>query len=106
MVDRELVASGQKTVDISKYSYQRVFMEEYSLNPGYNKWMTETAPEFKIHTGRRSHGRWKSPEGIDFGSGISIPVTHAKIFGWYDNEFGSYVNRLGDLACYFHNQMW
>lgn len=46
------------------------------------------------------------PEGIDFGSGISIPVTHAKIFGWYDNEFGSYVNRLGDLTCYFHNQMW
>ena len=22
---------------------------------------------------------------------INIPVTHAKIFGWYDNEFGSYV---------------
>lgn len=37
--------------------------------------------------------------------GISIPVTHAKIFGWYDNEFGSYVNRLGDLACYLHSQL-
>jgi glyceraldehyde 3-phosphate dehydrogenase len=44
--------------------------------------------------------------GMDFGSGISIPVTHAKIFGWYDNEFGSYVNRLGDLTCYLQNQMW
>ncbi|MCP4313556.1 MAG: hypothetical protein GY790_20070, partial [Bacteroidetes bacterium] len=61
-----LVASGQKTVDISKYSYQRVYMEEYSLNPGYNAWMTETAPDFEIHTGRRSHGRWKAPEGIEF----------------------------------------
>ena len=38
-------------------------------------------------------------------SRISIPVTHAKIFGWYDNEFGSYVNRLGDLTCYLQDQM-
>jgi len=36
---------------------------------------------------------------------IRIPVTHAKIFGWYDNEFGSYVNRLGDLTCYVHGQL-
>lgn len=31
---------------------------------------------------------------------INIPVTHAKIFGWYDNELGSYVNLLGKLAVY------
>ena len=37
---------------------------------------------------------------------VQIPVTHAKIFGWYDNEYGSYVNRLGDLTCYVHSQMW
>ncbi len=29
-----------------------------------------------------------------------IPVTHAKMFGWYDNELGSYANRLGDLTVY------
>lgn len=29
---------------------------------------------------------------------INVPVTHAKIFGWYDNEFGSYTNMLGDLT--------
>ncbi|MCF7794377.1 MAG: glyceraldehyde-3-phosphate dehydrogenase [Candidatus Cloacimonetes bacterium] len=29
---------------------------------------------------------------------INIPVTHAKIMGWYDNEFGSYVNSLGKLT--------
>ncbi len=39
------------------------------------------------------------------GTKVSIPVTHAKIFGWYDNEFGSYVNRLGDLTCYLQSQM-
>lgn len=29
---------------------------------------------------------------------IRVPVTHAKIFGWYDNEYGSYTNLLGDLT--------
>lgn len=29
---------------------------------------------------------------------INIPVTHAKIMGWYDNEYGSYVTSLCRLA--------
>jgi glyceraldehyde 3-phosphate dehydrogenase len=29
---------------------------------------------------------------------IQVPVTHAKVFGWYDNEYGSYTNLLGDLT--------
>lgn len=33
---------------------------------------------------------------------IRVPVTHAKIFGWYDNEYGSYTNLLGDLAVHVH----
>jgi len=31
---------------------------------------------------------------------MNIPVTHVKIFGWYDNEFGCYVNCMGRLAKY------
>ena len=27
---------------------------------------------------------------------IRTPVTQAVIYGWYDNELGSYVNMLGD----------
>ncbi len=27
---------------------------------------------------------------------IRVPVTQTVIFGWYDNEMGSYVNILGD----------
>jgi glyceraldehyde 3-phosphate dehydrogenase len=27
---------------------------------------------------------------------VRIPVTQAVIYGWYDNEMGSYVNILGD----------
>ncbi len=29
-----------------------------------------------------------------------IPVTHVKIFGWYDNEMGSYTHRLGELTSF------
>jgi glyceraldehyde 3-phosphate dehydrogenase len=29
---------------------------------------------------------------------VRVPVTHAKIFGWYDNELGSYTGRLGQLT--------
>lgn len=38
--------------------------------------------------------------GVDHPKEISLPVTHAKIMGWYDNEFGSYVNCLGKLTEY------
>ena len=30
------------------------------------------------------------------GTVVRIPVTQAVIYGWYDNEMGSYVNMLGD----------
>ncbi|QRN84791.1 glyceraldehyde-3-phosphate dehydrogenase [Clostridia bacterium] len=43
--------------------------------------------------------------GIEDAQDINIPVTHAKIFGWYDNELGSYVNLLSKLAVYIHKSM-
>ena len=33
---------------------------------------------------------------------VKIPVTHAKAFGWYDNEYGGYTNLLGDLTVHVH----
>lgn len=39
-------------------------------------------------------------QGVQATSDMNLPVTHAKIFGWYDNEFGSYVNCLGKLTVY------
>ncbi|NLT47517.1 MAG: glyceraldehyde-3-phosphate dehydrogenase [Clostridiales bacterium] len=38
--------------------------------------------------------------GIETTQDLNLPVTHAKIFGWYDNEFGCYVNCLGRLTKY------
>ena len=32
------------------------------------------------------------------GSILEVPVTQAVIYGWYDNELGSYTNMLGDLT--------
>ncbi len=32
------------------------------------------------------------------GETVSVPLTHVKIFGWYDNEMGSYTHRLGHLT--------
>jgi glyceraldehyde 3-phosphate dehydrogenase len=36
---------------------------------------------------------------------VRVPVTHAKIFGWYDNEYGSYTNMLGDLTVHVHRNL-
>jgi len=36
---------------------------------------------------------------------LEIPVVHAKVFGWYDNEYGSYTNRMGDLAVHIEQSL-
>lgn len=43
--------------------------------------------------------------GVEIDQDIMLPVCHAKIFGWYDNEFGSYVNMLGNLTEYIDKKM-
>ena len=43
--------------------------------------------------------------GVKNPGDINIPVTHAKIFGWYDNEFGSYVNLLEKLTSYVNQYL-
>lgn len=44
--------------------------------------------------------------GINTSQGINFPVTHAKMFGWYDNEFGCYVNCLGRLTKYVDKNLF
>jgi glyceraldehyde 3-phosphate dehydrogenase len=36
---------------------------------------------------------------------VKVPVTHAKAFGWYDNEYGGYTNLLGDLTVHVHQRL-
>jgi glyceraldehyde 3-phosphate dehydrogenase len=46
-----------------------------------------------------------SSVGLPADAEVQIPVTHAKLFGWYDNEYGSYVNCLGELTGYLAKNM-
>jgi glyceraldehyde 3-phosphate dehydrogenase len=36
---------------------------------------------------------------------VTVPVTHAKVCGWYDNEYGSYTNLLADLTVHVREQL-
>jgi glyceraldehyde 3-phosphate dehydrogenase len=37
---------------------------------------------------------------------VRVPVTHANIFGWYDNEYGSYTNRMAELTVHVAKHMF
>lgn len=43
--------------------------------------------------------------GIPGSKGLRVPVTHAKIVGWYDNEYGCYVNCMGRLLGYMAKEI-
>ncbi len=36
---------------------------------------------------------------------LTVPVTQAVVYGWYDNELGSYTNMLGDLTVHVSEGM-
>lgn len=44
-------------------------------------------------------------QGVKSDGPLRFPVTHAKIFGWYDNEYGSYTCALADLTEYIDRLM-
>lgn len=37
---------------------------------------------------------------------LNVPVTQAVVYGWYDNELGSYTNMLGDLTVHISEGMF
>jgi glyceraldehyde 3-phosphate dehydrogenase len=37
---------------------------------------------------------------------LNVPVTQAVVYGWYDNELGSYTNMLGDLTVQVSEKMF
>ncbi len=43
--------------------------------------------------------------GVPADKEVTMPVTHAKIFGWYDNELGSYTYSLSLLVNYIEENM-
>jgi glyceraldehyde 3-phosphate dehydrogenase len=45
------------------------------------------------------------PDGTQAPETVRVPLTHVKIFGWYDNEMGSYTYRLGELTAHVARSM-
>ncbi len=52
-----------------------------------------------IHVNLKNIGCGSGPEFVD------VPVTQAVLYGWYDNELGSYTNVLGDRTVSIAEQM-
>lgn len=50
-------------------------------------------------------GKMLKKAGVSDAHDIRMPVTHAKIFGWYDNEYGSYIYTMSKLAVYIDKNM-
>jgi len=46
-----------------------------------------------------------APRSRERRDAVRIPLTHVKIFGWYDNEMGSYTYRLGELTTHVARSM-
>jgi glyceraldehyde 3-phosphate dehydrogenase len=47
----------------------------------------------------------QSPGGAVSSEPVRVPLTHVKIFGWYDNEMASYTHRLGELTAHVAKSM-
>ncbi len=45
------------------------------------------------------------PDGATLLREHRIPLTHVKVFGWYDNELGSYTYRMGELTGHIARNM-
>jgi glyceraldehyde 3-phosphate dehydrogenase len=56
---------------------------------------TRTA-EVSLDLNRVCRMEWKESGGQPFDPVVKMAITQAVIYGWYDNELGSYVNMLGD----------
>lgn len=73
----KLIASGQRTPYVPKFSFQRTFLEEYSLKPDYNHWIGNADLEISEYTEKASHGLWKHPTDIDMAK-VSAEETERK----------------------------
>jgi len=66
---------------------------------GYNAAVVIEGNEIHTRTGFiKVPAEMLEAAGVKNAQNVNLPVTHAKIMGWYDNEFGSYVNSLGRLT--------
>lgn len=114
-VDREQILDVYRRAATGTYNAYLHCSEEQNVSSdiiGYpRKAAIIEAQETHTRTGfvtidpRRIEGL--GPEALEMigHTHLEIPVTQATIFGWYDNELGSYAHLLGDLTIQISKQM-
>ena len=60
-----LIASAQRNPAVPKFSFQRTFVEEYTLKPNYKDWMAKPDLDIVQYGEKMSHGFWKHPTDTD-----------------------------------------
>ena len=109
IIDREFINNIYKNASQGAQKDLLVFSEEQNVSSdlmGYQAAIIIEGVENHTRTGFINIAADTLREsGIDTQQDVNIPVTHAKIFGWYDNEFGNYVNCLGKLSVYVEKNM-
>ena len=109
----KLDADGSSLVN--RQSVNRIF-QEYALYPDSGVVFSENQnvstdmigePAAVVIEGFETHARTGFARvdlaelGVESDRGaVEVPVTHLKVFGWYDNELGSYTRRMCDLIHY------
>ncbi len=109
MLNRELINDIYRKAAAGAQRGMVVFSESQNVSAdliGYPAAIVIEGVETHTRTGFISVDTATMREcGVQAACDISIPVTHAKIFGWYDNELGSYVSSLGKLTVYIDKNM-
>lgn len=110
-INRELINQIYKEASETKYKGYLIFSMEQNVSSdiiGYPK-------AAAIIEGTETHTRTALakvdicralPEiGKTICTHVEIPITQVVVYGWYDNELGSYTNMLGDLTVYIAEKM-
>ncbi|QER41964.1 glyceraldehyde-3-phosphate dehydrogenase [Thermodesulfobacterium sp. TA1] len=109
-IDRELINNIYKEAAATKYKDFLIFTTEQNVSSdviGYPK-------AAAIIEGSETHTRTATakvdickalPEVGTVCTHVEIPITQVVVYGWYDNELGSYTNMLGDLTVYIAEKM-
>ena len=108
--DPERPTSGRDINSIYREFAENNTYLEYSEEQNVSSDIIGTPEAAAVIEGTETHTRTasikvnlrKTPAGGGLVPGddhiLRVPVTQAVVYGWYDNELGSYTNMLGDLA--------
>ncbi|MCS7278486.1 MAG: glyceraldehyde-3-phosphate dehydrogenase [Thermodesulfobacteriaceae bacterium] len=110
-INRELINQIYKEASETKYKDYLIFSMEQNVSSDIIGYPRAAA----IIEGTETHTRTALakvdicralPEiGKTICTHVEIPITQVVVYGWYDNELGSYTNMLGDLTVYIAEKM-